>query len=131
MKKGTKSHIINSLLTSFVRSVRESICPRFFPHRPCSFVARSLQKPQANTFPYRPYTRLISNQYYMVELAIRFVRKTTCKFWRENFRVDLKTNKPDSSTFYIRFTIENYQTSCKFFSAIIFKQKTRWIGPKN
>ena len=30
MKKGAKSHIINSLLTSFVRSVRESIHPRFF-----------------------------------------------------------------------------------------------------
>ena len=38
MKKGVKSHIINFLLTSFVR------------------------KPQANTFPYRPRIRLISNQ---------------------------------------------------------------------
>ena len=40
MKKGAKSHIIDSLLTSFVRSVR---------------------KPQANTFPYGPHTLLMSN----------------------------------------------------------------------
>ena len=30
VKKGTKSHIINFLLTSFVQSVRERICLRFF-----------------------------------------------------------------------------------------------------
>ena len=61
--KASKSHIINSLLTSFVRSVRESICPRLCSHKPRSFVARSARKPQANTFPYRPRTRLMSNQY--------------------------------------------------------------------
>ena len=48
-RKWTKSHIINVLLTSFARSVRESICLLFFSHRP-----------QENTFPYRPRTRLIN-----------------------------------------------------------------------
>ena len=33
--------------------------PSVFSHRPRSFVARSVRKPQANTFPYRPRTRLI------------------------------------------------------------------------
>ena len=33
-----------------------------FAHRPRQFVAQSVRKPQANTFPYRPHTRLISNQ---------------------------------------------------------------------
>ena len=33
MRNGTKSHIINSQLISFVQCVRESVCRRFFPHR--------------------------------------------------------------------------------------------------
>ena len=36
---------------------------RFFLHRPRFFIARSVQKPQANTFSYRPHTRLTSNQH--------------------------------------------------------------------
>ena len=32
----------------------------FFSHKPRSFVARSVRKPEAITFPYRPLTRLIS-----------------------------------------------------------------------
>ena len=54
------SHIINSLLTSFARSVRESIAFGFYLHRPRSCVARSVRKTSGNTFPYRPRTRLIS-----------------------------------------------------------------------
>ena len=54
-----QSHIINPLLISFARSVRESDCLRFLLHRPRSFVARST-KISGNTFPYRPRTRLIS-----------------------------------------------------------------------
>ena len=70
LKKRAKSHIINALSTSFVRSVRGSICPRAFSHRPRSFVARSLRKPQANTFPYRPHTRLSDHKYiYMLPSA--------------------------------------------------------------
>ena len=49
------------ILTSFARSLRESICLRFF-----RFVAQSVRKPilsKVNTFPYRP--RLI-NLYYFV-----------------------------------------------------------------
>ena len=42
-----QSHIINPLLTSFARSVRESNCLWFLSHRPRSFVARSVRKPQA------------------------------------------------------------------------------------
>ena len=44
-----QSHIINPLLTSFARSVRESL--------PSVFIA---QKTSGNTFPYRPRTRLTS-----------------------------------------------------------------------
>ena len=44
-----QSHIINPLLTSFARSIRESIALVWFSlHRPRSFVARSVyEKPQA------------------------------------------------------------------------------------
>ena len=34
-----------------------------FSHRPRSFVARSVRKPQENTFPYRPRTRLIISEH--------------------------------------------------------------------
>ena len=67
MKKGAKYHVINSLLTSLIRSVRESICPRVFPSSTRSFVAWSVRKPRENNFPYRPHTRLISNQYFVKE----------------------------------------------------------------
>ena len=62
MKKGATSYITNSF-TSFVWSVPECICPRFLSHRPRSFVARFVRKPQASTLPYRPRTQLISNHY--------------------------------------------------------------------
>ena len=43
-----QSHIINPLLTSFARSVRESNAFGFYrTYRPRSFVARSVRKPQA------------------------------------------------------------------------------------
>ena len=74
MKKGPKSHIVNSLLTSFVRSVLESIWPRFFPRRRRSFVARSVRKPHANTFSYRPRIRLISNE-YLLEVFVQTERR--------------------------------------------------------
>ncbi len=49
-----QSHIINPLLTSFARSVRESIAFGF-----------SVRKTSGNTFPYRPRTRLISPSYIL------------------------------------------------------------------
>ena len=61
--------------------------------------------------------------YHMAELAIWSVRKMThtdwlpnraisfsyrpARFGGKNFRVDLKTNRPDSVTFYERFAIAN------------------------
>jgi hypothetical protein len=39
--------------------------PSVYPHRPRSFVARSVRKPQANTFPYRPRSRLITLYHYV------------------------------------------------------------------
>ncbi len=46
-----QSHIINPLLTSFARSVRESIAYGFY---------RTVQKTSGNTFLYRPRTQLIT-----------------------------------------------------------------------
>ena len=74
-RKWTKSHIINVLLTSFARSVRESISLRPFSHIPRSFVSRAVRKPQANTFSYRPRTRLIS-------LYIRIISLGWFVYWR-------------------------------------------------
>ena len=49
---------LHVLLSSFARSLRESIFLLFFSHSPRSqFVARSVRKPQANTFTYRPRKR--------------------------------------------------------------------------
>ena len=42
--------------------------PSVFSHRPHSFVARSVGKPQVNTFSYRPRTRLISLRYFKYDL---------------------------------------------------------------
>ena len=64
MKEGTKNHIVNALFTSFVRSVRQSIRPRFFSYWTRSVVARCVRESQVNTSPYRPHTRLIRNQYF-------------------------------------------------------------------
>ncbi len=58
-----QSHIINPLLTSFARSVRESILPSVFIAQ-TSLLRRSVcTKTSGNTFPYRPRTRLISPYY--------------------------------------------------------------------
>ena len=49
---------LHVLLSSFARSLRESIFLLFFSHSPRSqFVARSVRKPQPNTFTYRPRKR--------------------------------------------------------------------------
>ena len=55
-----RSHIMNGLLTSFCSVCMGKYLPSVYPHRPRSFVARSVRKPQANTFPYRPRSRLIT-----------------------------------------------------------------------
>ncbi len=78
-----QSHIINPLLTSFARSVRESMAFGFYP-----FVARSVRKTSGNTFPYRPRTRLInkslicqasgSKNYSVKTLYIMFKRALLC-----------------------------------------------------
>ena len=78
MKKGVQSHIINSLLTSFVRSVHETIGPRVVSHKLRCFVPRFLRKPQPNIFPYRPHTRLISNQYIIIYNIIAKCLKVWC-----------------------------------------------------
>ena len=49
MKEESKSHMINSLLTSFVRSVGESIAASFFRDIVSFLVTRFVQNPQANT----------------------------------------------------------------------------------
>ena len=57
-----QSHIINPLLTSFARSVRESLPSVFIAQT--SLLRRSVcTKTSGNTFPYRPRTRLISPYY--------------------------------------------------------------------
>ena len=58
-----QSHIINPLLTSFARSVRESIPFGFYRTDLAPSSLGLYEKPQANTSPYRPVrprTRLIS-----------------------------------------------------------------------
>ena len=62
-----QSHIINPLLTSFARSVRESIAFGFIAQT--SLLRRSVcTKTSGNTFPYRPRTRLISPYYIFIFL---------------------------------------------------------------
>ena len=76
-------HIINNLLTSFARSVpsEETVYGKVFAFGflPCidfalSYLAMSVQKPQANTFPYRPRTWLISCYVLFVDwnLAVHY-----------------------------------------------------------
>ena len=73
-----QSHIINPLLTSFVRSVRESIASCFYRTcRPSSLLRRSVcTKTSGNTFPYRPRNRLISPYYYILNIQL-FIRLNT------------------------------------------------------
>ena len=61
-----RSHIINGLLTSFCSVCTGKYLPSVYPHRPRSFVARSVRKPQSNTFPYRHRPRLITLYYLVV-----------------------------------------------------------------
>ena len=64
-----QSHIINPLLTSFARFVRESIAFNSVFIAQTSLLRRSVcTKTSGNTFPYRPRTRLISPYYYMAEI---------------------------------------------------------------
>ena len=58
-----RSHIINGLLISFCSVCTGKYLPSVYPHRPRSFVAQSVRKPQANTFPYRRRSRLITLYY--------------------------------------------------------------------
>ena len=56
----------NKCLINIVCSVcTGKYLPSVFSHRPRSFIARSVRKPQANTFPYRTRTRLISLHYVL------------------------------------------------------------------
>jgi hypothetical protein len=64
-----RSHIINGLLTSFCSVCTGKYLRSVYPHRPRSFVARSVRKLQANTFPYRPRPRLITLYYYMANIT--------------------------------------------------------------
>ena len=67
----SKRKMNQKLYNKFLINLVCSVCtgkhlPSVFSHRPRSFVARSVRKPQANTFPYRPRTRLISLYYRQV-----------------------------------------------------------------
>ena len=61
-ERNQKSH--NNILINLFYSIstRMYLVSGFFPHMSRSFVARSVRKSQANTSPYRPHARLISNQ---------------------------------------------------------------------
>ena len=71
---------MNSLLT-FVCSVRTGkYLPSVFPHKPRSFVAQSLRKPQANAFPHGARSRLINiycffifNQVTLIDERVVFI----------------------------------------------------------
>ena len=53
MKNKTSQKPYDKFLINLVFSVHAGkICLQFFSHRPRDFVARSVQKLQANTFPY-------------------------------------------------------------------------------
>ena len=76
MKRGAKSHIINSLLTSFVQSVRESICPRFFPQT--SFLRRSVcTKTSGKYFPVQT-SHSVNNQYCLVNASYETSNGSPC-----------------------------------------------------
>ena len=83
-------------------------------------------KPSEKLLPTRRHPPIVGGLYDMVELAIRSVRKMTHAVWLPNHAVslsyrltcfgrkisefDLKTNKPDSGTFYKRLNLQRETT---------------------
>ena len=82
-----RSHIINGLLTSFC-----SVCiyGKVFAFglsalRPRSFVARSVRKPQANTFPYRRTSLSVNNPLIKTTITCRNRENSSQEFFAETW----------------------------------------------
>ena len=98
-RKWRKSHIINTLLTSFARSVRENIYLLNFSHRPRSFVALVCTKTWGKYFPVQTSHLVITTyrvrwliQYCTFEVEVKDsgMHLTALCILREKFKENVK-----------------------------------------
>ena len=102
-RKWTKSHIIHVLLTSFARSVRESICLLFYrivlaPSSLCLY----------ENLPYRPRTWLISLYYIFGKcpMKVSFINMSTSHV-PNSMQIRLNKRPSSFSSVHVKFDVWN------------------------